>query len=60
MTKKEAITRLCSLVSEVGERRHKNTVTHDCFCGHNIMSTEPRIDDTIITFIERCVREKLL
>lgn len=58
MRKKEAVERLCSLVTKVGEHfNHKHA--HDCICGANKMS-DLVLDSEILNFIEDAVEEKLM
>jgi len=54
----EATKRLCSLVTEVGGKQFNHAYAHDCFCGGNLYPGE-RVDDPIIEFIEKSVREAI-
>ena len=57
MTIIEATRRLCALVSEVGEKKFKHELVHDCICGDNPIGE--RVDEPVIEFIEEAVRNAL-
>lgn len=57
LSKQEVITRLCQLVTEVGEEMFKNSIGHDCFCGMNPMPDEHfRVDSEVIEWIEEAIK----
>jgi len=60
MNKDQVIKRLCALSSNVGSRKFKSSIPHDCFCedGKNSCFSF-QFDEQIIEFIEQAVNEKL-
>jgi len=59
MNKKSVITRLCSLITEVGEQEFEHQLPHDCICDDNENEWGVVVDDKIIEYIEQAVRHKL-
>lgn len=52
----EAIARLCTLVSKMGEQVFKNKAEHDCFCAHGCRDTSAVVvHEDVIKYIEQAV-----
>ena len=57
MTAKEAIKRLCALVTEVGHTVFHSQEMHDCFCEEQASwAKNQRVSEKVIAFIERAVQ----
>ena len=63
MDGKQAIERLCALVTNVGDKHFDNKFTHDCFCGASAVSLRHpdgvQVDERIIEFIEDAVESSM-
>ena len=67
MTKNEVIKRLCTLLSEVGDKVYKNRFAHDCFGGlQNKLCENEGYDSCnycfqgpILEFIEKVVKDRI-
>ena len=60
MTRKEVVTELCSLCSEVGERVFFSSDEHDCFCGHNgITEDNFRFSPQVMNFVRDAIRRAI-
>ena len=59
MTNKDAIERLCQLVTTVGVDAFSSQNCHDCFCGGIKENEDIRIDEDVIKFIEDACEEKI-
>ena len=59
MYRNEVIERLCALVAEVGERKFKHSVAHDCFCAHAHTNHRFDFQPHTLEYIEQAVRQVL-
>jgi hypothetical protein len=57
MNRQDAITRLCNLTSEVGEKVFKNEKAHDCFCMFSHDYSKADVAEDVVAFIEKVIRQ---
>jgi hypothetical protein len=59
MKRPEILRILCTLATEVGEKRFDNELEHDCFCGLGYRASGFQFHPEIVAYIINAVHEKM-
>jgi hypothetical protein len=59
MKRPDLLRMLCSLATEVGRRKFKHQLEHDCFCGQGYKADGFQFHPEIAAYIINAVNEKM-